>query len=169
MDFFEEFALFFRETDIFCIVCLVIGIGFCVLEIFLPARRLFAALGGLLYITGMVLRTVAGGSVQTVFIMAALAVFVILGAYMLMVVLTKSGWLRRQASPAAAAVKAPSNDYCFLLNLEGTAATEIKERGQILVNGVEFDAVPNSGEISAGAKIKVIAVHGKKIIVKEIR
>lgn len=55
-----------------------------------------------------------------------------------------------------------------LLNGAGTALTQLRPSGAALINGQRVDVVTEGGLIERGAKVKVVAVEGARIVVREM-
>jgi membrane-bound ClpP family serine protease len=55
-----------------------------------------------------------------------------------------------------------------LLNGTGTAITRLRPSGTATINGQRVDVVAESGLIERGAKLKVVAVEGTRIVVRAI-
>lgn len=59
-------------------------------------------------------------------------------------------------------------DKLELLNGTGTALTQLRPSGVANINGQRVDVVTEGGLIEHGAAIKVIAVEGARIVVREV-
>ena len=55
-----------------------------------------------------------------------------------------------------------------LLNGRGTALTQCRPSGVANINGQRVDVVTEGGLIECGAEIKVVAVEGARIVVREV-
>jgi membrane-bound serine protease (ClpP class) len=55
-----------------------------------------------------------------------------------------------------------------LLNGTGTALTQLRPSGTASINGQRVDVVTEGGLIERGAKLKVVAVEGSRIVVREV-
>ena len=55
-----------------------------------------------------------------------------------------------------------------LLNGTGTALTQLRPSGTASINGQRVDVVTEGGLIERGTKVKVVAVEGARIVVREI-
>ncbi len=53
-----------------------------------------------------------------------------------------------------------------LMGSEGTVHTALRPAGSIIVNGKRYDAVANGSFIDKGRKIRVIEVHGSRVVVE---
>jgi membrane-bound ClpP family serine protease len=62
---------------------------------------------------------------------------------------------------------APKNSYEDYLGRYGTAITQLRPAGTADFQGDRVDVVTEGGYIEAGSKVKVIAVEGVRIIVRE--
>jgi len=54
-----------------------------------------------------------------------------------------------------------------LVGMQGKAITTLRPAGTILVDGKRLDAVTNGGYIEKDAEIRVIEVHGSRIVVEK--
>ena len=59
-------------------------------------------------------------------------------------------------------------DQPVLLHGTGTALTQLRPSGAALINGRRVDVVTEGGLIERGANIKVVAVEGARIVVREV-
>lgn len=55
-----------------------------------------------------------------------------------------------------------------LLNGTGEALTQLRPSGNASINGQRVDVVTEGGLIERGAKVKVVAVEGSRIVVREV-
>lgn len=55
-----------------------------------------------------------------------------------------------------------------LLNCTGVASTRLRPSGQAIVDGQRVDVVTEGGMIERGASVKVVAVEGSRIVVREV-
>ena len=55
-----------------------------------------------------------------------------------------------------------------LLGRTGVAATNLQLSGIVEIDGKRVDVVSESGFITAGAAVKVVAVHGHRVVVREV-
>jgi len=55
-----------------------------------------------------------------------------------------------------------------LLNGTGTALTQLRPSGTAEINGQRVDVVTEGGLIERGAKLKVVAVEGSRVVVREV-
>lgn len=173
--FGTEFVKLFTEMGIIAAVLISAGLILLAFEIVQSNFGLFGALGVLVLVGGIVARMLGGGSLPMLFILVFLVVLLLFMFFLASVRATKYGWLTRTASlgsKAAVSEKGATEgfkDYYFLLNLEGTSMTDIRPKGQIVINEIEFDALCAEKAIERGAKIRVVEVEGSKIIVKQIK
>ncbi len=55
-----------------------------------------------------------------------------------------------------------------LLNATGTALTQLRPSGVASLNGQRVDVVTEGGLIERGAAVRVVAVEGSRIVVREV-
>lgn len=90
-----------------------------------------------------------------------------LGMYMLARTRTaKHLILADNQDPSAGWVAADSD--LALVGAEGKAFTKLRPAGTILIAGKRIDAVANGGYIEKDKPIRVIEVHGSRVVVEEI-
>jgi membrane-bound serine protease (ClpP class) len=61
-----------------------------------------------------------------------------------------------------------TNASADLVGRQGIAQTVLRPAGKALVDGKRLDVVAESGMIAAGAAVKVTAVEGPKVVVRQI-
>jgi membrane-bound ClpP family serine protease len=60
------------------------------------------------------------------------------------------------------------NDLTSFLNETGTALTALRPAGTAVINGKRIDVVTEGGFIDKGSPIKVVAVDGMRVVVRQI-
>jgi membrane-bound serine protease (ClpP class) len=59
--------------------------------------------------------------------------------------------------------------YRKFLEKEGVAKTDLRPAGVVLVDGQRVDVVTEGAMIEVGARVKVVAVEGNRIVVRRVR
>ena len=150
------------------IALFVLGIALLILEIFVP--------GGILGLTGIVALLVGIFSavdsvLEGLFYMIGLLVALgLLLALSFRFPQTQQFWRRitlqaRQSNQAGYLAPKPSQDS--YLGRVGIALSQLRPAGTADFNGDRLDVVTEGGFIPSGARIKIIAVEGTRVIVRE--
>ncbi|MHB1652654.1 MAG: NfeD family protein [Desulfitobacteriaceae bacterium] len=153
----------------FIIALFVLGFIFLVLEIFVPGGVL-GMIGIIALITGII--SVADSVVEGM--LYILIMFTILGILVFLSFRfpqTKRFWRKftlntRQSNQEG--YVAPKPSYESYLGRYGTAMTQLRPAGTADFDGERLDVVTEGGFIRNGSGIKVIAVEGTRVIVREI-
>ena len=92
---------------------------------------------------------------------------IVLGMYIL--ARTRAGkYLILEASQQAGAGWVAAETDVSLRGAVGVAHTALRPAGTIVVNGKRIDAVSDGGFIDKDAKIRIIEVHGSRVVVEKI-
>jgi membrane-bound serine protease (ClpP class) len=93
---------------------------------------------------------------------------VILGMYLLSK--TRAGKrLILESSQQAAAGWVASESDTSLLGAQGEVFTALRPAGTIMVNNKRIDAVSDGAFIDKGVRVRVIEVHGSRVVVEPVR
>ena len=167
---FDDLVRLFTYTDpsIPAIAILIIaGLVLMIIEIFQPGFGVFGIIGGILIIAGVALRiTVDDGSNPLVifFYLTFFIVIILVSAFLIMVKLSRRGWLSRVPFSEGA----NHDNYSELLGKSGTAATSLKPDGKAEIEGKTYNVVAEGFLIKHGEKINVISIEGNKIVVNKV-
>lgn len=151
------------------IILFILGIVLLFLEIFVP--------GGILGLLGIILFSVGifltvDSTFQAILYTGGL--LITLGLLILLSFRfpqTRKFWERFSLSARqtkGAGYVAPKPSYENFLGKEGVAQSQLRPAGIADFNGERLDVVTEGGFISQGSKIKVIAVEGTRVIVREV-
>jgi len=165
----EDLGRLFTGMDPAIAIMLIAGLILIIIEIFQPGFGVFGIIGGILLIAGVALRlTVDDGSNPLVifFYLTFFIVIILTGSFLLMVKLSRGGWLSR--IPFSEGVRYDVFNYSELLGKSGIAATSLKPEGKAEIEGKTYDVVAEAFLIKHGEKINVISVEGDKIVVNKI-
>jgi len=147
------------------ITLLILGAVLLFLETLLPG--LIAGTTGVLCLMAAVILGYRGFGYQTgSLILAGVLVGLLMGTWCWLKFFPDSRAARRfisQASGGDLGVDKPE-----LLHGTGTALTQLRPSGAALINGQRVDVVTEGGFIERGATVKVVAVEGARIVVREI-
>lgn len=97
MNLFTEIAILFTGMTAPVIVCLVVGLIFVIIELFQPGFGIFGIIGGILLLAAIVLRVLVGDGniVAQIFLMLFFMTIILLIAFVIMVAMSKKGWLTK--------------------------------------------------------------------------
>ena len=163
----------FLVTNLPILLCLVVGTGLVILEVFLPG---FGVPG----ISGLVLLAIGVGvTIMTHGMMAALGVLIIIIA---IVAIAKSLSLRSAAKGAlsnsplilnnTALDEGGENGYedmQVLLGKEGKARTVLRPSGIGEFEGVRLNVVTEGEFLEADSDIQIVSVEGRRIVVRKAK
>ena len=164
-----DFGVFFAGIGWPAAVCLFLGMGLLIFEMFTPGFHAPGLAGIVLVILGIVL--VASKSLEQALILL-LAILVILGAVFILALHSASkGRLYR--SPLVLKTEQKStdgylsvSDMKYLVGRRGVAATMLRPAGTGDFDGVRLDVVTESEFMAKGTPIEITAVQGRRIVVR---
>lgn len=150
-------------------LCFVFGFILTIFEMFHPGFGAPGIIGGILLILGVVLtaKTFLDAMIIIVIILAVLAAALILvlrsatrGHLSKALVLNDS--LRKESGFTG------TEDLEFFLDKEGITGTILRPAGIAYFDGIKLDVVSQGEFIQKDARVKVIKVEGRRVVVKEI-
>lgn len=163
-----EFLEFLTNIGIWQAICLVVGLGLVIFEMFNPG---FGAPG----ITGLVLLVI--GIVMTAqspfeAIILIIIILAILGVALTLVLHSATkGRLSKTLILSDSLNKeqgfSSTTDLEYFLGKEGTAITILRPSGTADFDGVKLDVVTEGEFIPANSRIKIVKVSGRRIVVKK--
>ncbi len=147
--------------DLIAIILISAGILLLVAEIFIPSFGITGILGIIAIIAGVALtvETVIGGILLFLGILAFASILMFL-AYKLFAA-KKSRFILKDSVG-----EETIRDLSSYVNQEGIALTPLRPSGKGEFQGVHLDVLTRGDFIEKGTLIKVIAIEGKKVIVK---
>lgn len=147
------------------ITLLVLGAILLFLETLLPG--LIAGVIGFLCLVAAVILGYRDFGYQTgTLILAGVLVGLLIGTWCWLKFFPDSRMARKfisQGSVGELGVEKPE-----LLHGTGTALTQLRPSGVALINGQRVDVVTEGGLIERGAAVRVVAVEGARIVVREV-
>lgn len=159
------------------VILLAAALAMLLLEVFVPSMGLISMVGVTLAIVGLVLLfrhdTVTGVIGLLTMIVLGPMVFVFglkvfphtpIGRAMLYGGKTEEA-IEREAMER----QSEADRSLALIGLEGVVLTPLRPVGAVRIEGKRYDALSELGMIAAGAKVKVTAVTGTQLKVREIR
>ncbi|MCL2630188.1 MAG: hypothetical protein FWD49_01530 [Firmicutes bacterium] len=168
---FKEIATLFTGMTPAVVICLAVGLVFIFIEIFEPGFGVFGIVGGLLSVTGIILRVLVkdGNAVSQIMLILFFQIILIGIAVILMAVATKKGWFNRTALIVAdTAVPENFKDtdiHIKLIGKSGISITPLRPAGKAEIESETYDVVTEGFFIAQGESVNVIRVEGNQIIV----
>lgn len=153
------------------IICLVVGLGLLVCEMFTPGFGVCGGLGLAALIAAIILRsrTLADGLVTAaiVIVLAGLAAFFIFRSL-------GRGRLSRSPIVLTDAIDGESTETSepglkAMVGREGVCLNTLRPSGNADFDGTRIDVMSSGEFISRGARVRIESVDGLKVLVKEIR
>ena len=164
-----DFMTFVSSIQLLPAVCLALGFILVVIEMFHPGIGAPGVGGTILLVVGILLTAT---SIKMAIIMT-LVLLALLGIALAIVLqsatkgkLSKKLVLFEEQRKESGYIGTDDLDY--FLGKEGTALTTLRPAGTGDFAGVKMDVVTQGEFIPLGAKIKIITVQGRRIVVKEI-
>lgn len=160
MDFAREFVILFANLKAGTAILLIVGLALIVLEMFYPKFGIFAAIGVILYIVGMVLRVILkdGNILAQVFFMLFFASIVCLISFIVMLATVKKNWLYKNPLGKTNKINIP-------IGTKGHALEELTPIGKVQLNDEEVVVSTEGFTIEKGEEVVVVAIEDNIIIV----
>lgn len=152
------------------ILLMLLGVGLLVFEMYLPGFGVPGILGSILVVVGFILLrpTLELGILLFVILAAILCIALSICLYS-----ASKGRLNKSRlvlnDVAVPADAAENNDLNYFIGKEGVTRTVLRPSGMGEFDGVKLNIVSDGEFIGNGAKIRVLAVEGNRILVKEIK
>jgi membrane-bound serine protease (ClpP class) len=146
------------------VTLLILGAVLLFLETLLPG--LITGTIGFLCLTAAVILGYREGIQTGNIILAIVLVGLVIGVFIWLKYFPESRMARKFISRTA--VGDLGVDRPELLNGIGTALTQLRPSGTASINGQRVDVVTEGGLIERGAAVKVVAVEGTRIVVRQV-
>jgi membrane-bound ClpP family serine protease len=164
-----DFAGLFSGYGWISLICLIVGLGFVIVEMFHPGFGAPGIIGGILLIAGVLLyaRSLMQALIMIIVILA------ILGVVLTLVLQSASrGHLARHLVLYDSLDKddrfSASEDLAYFIGSEGTTITVLRPSGTANFNGVKLDVVSEGEFIPKDSNVKIVKVEGHRIVVNQI-
>lgn len=150
------------------IICLAIGLGLLIFEMFTPGFGVAGGLGLVLLILAVVLhaKTWEGALmfVALILLVVTISFFVVVrfaskGAFAKSVLVNSSELTKEEGFSS-------NEDALQYIGLQGTAATVLRPAGTALIGGCKLDVVTEGEFLPEGSAVTVMRVEGRRIVVK---
>ena len=152
------------------LLLLAIGLGFVVLELFVPSGGILGFMAAALIIASIVLGFMEGlNSGALILLLAVIALPILLAAMIKLWPLTPLGKMILLKDLKPEDVLPKKSHYQRRASLDGqlgVAKTKMLPSGMVVINGEKYDAISDGFAIEAGDPIKVIAVRENRIYVQ---
>ncbi|MBE5770753.1 MAG: hypothetical protein E7336_05205 [Clostridiales bacterium] len=164
-----EAVMEFILTNLPLILCLGIGVALLVLEVFVPGFGLPGIAGVILVVTGIIMTwmhygVVAGLAVTLICLaVAGISISVSIKS-------ASTGKISKSALILHEETKEMDHEETeAFLGKEGEALTVLNPAGIAEFDGVRLNVVSEASYLEKGARVKVLAVEGNRIVVREIK
>lgn len=155
--------------SIYYIAIFLVGILFLTIELFAPATGLFAAVGIIMMLYSITLGL--GGDIFAIYtLLGSLVLSIIIFILIIKKLPSSRLWqkitLKNSSTKENGYTSSPDNSA--LVHKKGTALTELRPAGTVLIDNSPVDAISEGSYIVKGKNIEVINVEGNRIIVRQI-
>lgn len=154
------------------IICFLLGIGFLILEAFMPGFGAPGLTGVVLEIITLVLTWNAHGPMATLglllIVLATLAIAVSTSLRSLSKgKLSKSKLILHETESNEAGYRS-TEDMNVFVGREGTTSTVLRPTGIADFDGVRLNVSSEGEFVQAGARVRIVSVEGSKVLVRVI-
>lgn len=169
----SSFVRLFTDMDPWCIGLFVLGIIFCVIEVFMPGFGFFGISGTIMIVLGMILRLIMDGDAwMLLYMLLIFATLLVLLFVVFSKLIKKQSNVKNSIFHSGTAVPVDktegTKDFSAFIKKVGTTQTVLRPIGKAMFNGEVLDVVARDGFIEKGKAVQVISVQGQKIEVIEI-
>lgn len=171
-----EFVTLWTGMGIATIVCLAVGLGFLLIEMFVPGFGFFGVTGILSLIAALILRITVDPTDSPAahfFLLLLMELLVVALAISLFLIAVKRGWLdntfiieKKSAVPAG--ITDGTADYSFLIGMKGQTQSALRPAGIAVIEGKRYDVVTEGSFIDKEKEIIVSGVEGVRIVVRNV-
>lgn len=168
----DSFIRLFTEMNSWTIVLFILGIIFCLIEMFVPGFGFFGISGIVMIVVGIVVRMITGGDLYMLLymIIIALALFV-LAFWVFSRAITKGRLSKTPLFHVDSAVPTGATegtkDFTYLLGKTGVALTPLRPVGKAIFEGETIDVIARDGFIAENAQVTVVHTEGSRVVVIE--
>ncbi len=171
MEFWQDAAALFLGTSWLVWVLLVVGLGLLIFEIFTPGFHVPGLVGIVLIIIAVAL---TANTLTEAVLMIALVILILSVAFVLALRSASKGRLYRSPLVLKEEQKNAQGylsveDMQYLVGKQGVAASLLRPAGTGEFDGVRLDVVTESEYLQKDTPIEIIAVQGRRIVVRQIK
>lgn len=172
LSFASEFVTLFSEMTPLVIILFVLGIIFCVIELFTPGFGVFGISGIVFIVVAIVLRMIDGGTLSMLLYMLLISGAIVGILFGVVTHSIKKGKLGKTAifsvKPSVPEGKTEgTQDFSSLVGNDGVAVTALHPVGRASFDGNTVDVVARDGFVEQGKTVTVVAVEGQRVTVIE--
>lgn len=170
----SSFARLFTDMNPWCVCLFVIGLIFCVIEVFIPGFGFFGISGSAMILLGIILRLANGGDGwMLLYMLLIFATILVLLFVLFSKLVNKRSHSKNSIFNSGIAVPTErtegTKDFSAFLQKVGTTQTTLRPVGKAIVEGEVLDVIARDGFVEKGKQVQVIAVQGQKIEVIELQ
>ncbi len=171
MEFWQDAAALFLGTSWLVWLLLVVGLGLLIFEIFTPGFHVPGLVGIVLIIVAVAL---TANTLTEAVLMIALVILILSVAFVLALRSASKGRLYRSPLVLKEEQKNAQGylsveDMQYLVGKKGVAASLLRPAGTGEFDGVRLDVVTESEYLQKDTPIEIIAVQGRRIVVRQIK
>ncbi len=153
-----------------CIICFLVGVVLCIIEMFTPGFGVSGVLGMACFFAVFVMQFV-GNDFLGALIVSAVVIVVMVAVLIIFVRSFQSGRLSRskivlQDNIDSSSTVLDEQDFKDLVGKEGTTITPLRPAGIASIDDRRVDVQTYGNFIEANQKVTVVAVENLRIIVK---
>jgi membrane-bound serine protease (ClpP class) len=149
------------------VLLVVVGLILVVVEVFLPSG-LFGLTGGVCLVVAIGMTYANYGIEAGTWLLGAVILATLVGLVLWVKYFPKTPTGRRMMLTATTANVAPEQNYQSLVGKTGVARSYLRPAGIAEIESRRYDVVTEGGMISQGSEVRVVAVDGTKIVVREL-
>lgn len=162
----------FCAANLPILLCFFAGVGFLILEAFMPGFGMPGITGCVLEIIALVLTWVNHGPLATMgLLLIVLAVLAIAISTSLRSLsggkMSKSRLVLNETESSEAGYLA-TEDLQVFVGREGTASTVLRPAGIADFDGVRMNVSSEGDYVPAGTKVRIISIEGSKVLVRAV-
>jgi len=165
----EVIGALIANIGILSMIFLILGVSLVIVEMFIPGFGFPGVTGGILIFLGIILtaQTLMEAFILFIFILAILGI-----AFAFILYSSTKGHLSKNVILSTSMTKekgySGTENMEQFLDKEGIAVTNLRPSGVVDFNGVKLDVVTEGEYIGKNAKVTVIKVAGRRIVVRDL-
>jgi membrane-bound serine protease (ClpP class) len=170
----DSFIRLFTEMSALVVVFFVLGLVFCILELFTPGVGVFGITGALLIVVAIIIRMANGGDIYMLSFMILFAVIIIGGFFILISRSVRKGALSKTkifhvGTALPTGHTEGTKDFSHLVGAKGKTITFLRPIGKADFGGEIHDVIAKTGFIDENTEVEVIGVEGQRIVVQSTK
>lgn len=166
----SSFARLFTDMNALTAILFIVGLIFCMVELFMPGFGFFGITGIILLVAGIITRLVYGGDALMLLYMVLIVSVVLIVMFVILSRLIAKGRLGKTAMFNVASSVSEDRtegtlDFSDYLNKVGTTQTVLRPVGKAVFDGVALDVVARDGFIPSDTAVECVQVEGQRVVV----